>query len=88
MTFRERIADWISGGALSRCLQWADLCQAETDRARAEMHGALLDIRAAEKRASRNHNALMLIAAEEKPTSNATVKRMARIARQAMEGRE
>lgn len=60
MTFRERIADWISGGALT------------FQKNRAEDYRAVMEYL---------DHLINRIAAEEKPTSNATVKRMARIAR-------
>jgi hypothetical protein len=71
MTFRERLADWISGGALTRArddVEWLD-------RKRKQWAD----------RAIVRDDALRRIAAEEKPTSNATVRRMARIAREAIE---
>lgn len=78
MTFRERIADWISGGALTReralCRFWANAYDREFRRHTGQIHSR-----------SRLDHALHRIAAEEKPTSNATVKRMARIAREALE---
>ena len=62
MTLRERIADWISGGELSRLLMQNDQLN--------EAYWAQRD-------------ALSAIA-EETPGANATVKRMARIARDAL----
>ena len=70
MTFREKLADWISGGALTRAKKSASDWQ---DNA------AILALRC-----HKAHDALDAIAAEEKPTSNATVKRMARMAREAL----
>jgi len=67
MTFRERIADWISGGALTHEI-WVR-------KRLTDLAGVLTDL--AKERADQ----LDRIAAEEKPTSNATVRRMARIAR-------
>lgn len=66
MTFSEKIADRISGGALTRARDWQD-------------NAAILALRC-----HKAHDALDAIAAEEKPTSNATVKRMARMAREAL----
>ena len=64
MTLRERIADWISGGRLSRLMavndQLDEACWVQID-------------------------ALSAIAACEARGANATVKRMARIAREALE---
>ena len=71
MTFRDRIADWISGGALSyeanRANQWKDAATAQATDA---WNFGL---------------ALRAIAAMETPGANATVKRMAKTAREALE---
>lgn len=63
MTLRERIADWISGGRLSRLM-------AQNDQLN-EAYWAKRD-------------ALHKITACETPGANATVKRMAQIAREAL----
>ena len=63
MTLRERLADWISGGELSRLLMQNDQLN--------EAYWAQRD-------------ALCAIAACETFGANATVKRMARIAREAL----
>jgi len=63
MTFRDRLADWISGGELSRL--------------RKEMNWAWIT-------AIGRSDALHRIAAMETPHSNATVRRMAKAAREAM----
>lgn len=70
MTLRERIADWISGGALT-CA--ARLAKAATDEM-VKKHNMAVD----------RGEALLQIAAQETPTANSTVKRMARIAREAI----
>ena len=70
MTLRERIADWISGGALTEARNhvlyeagWRDrACDAVDNLVRAR-------------------HRLGRIAAQETPNANATVRRMARIAR-------
>ena len=71
MTFRDRIADWISGGALSyetyRASQWRGMAIAESTNT---WNFGL---------------ALRAIAAMETASANATVKRMARAAREALE---
>ncbi|WP_395543230.1 hypothetical protein [Neotabrizicola sp. sgz301269] len=71
MTLRERIADWISGGALSRQktrdYTWAAAC------ASSALQVTKLKIH------------LECIAACETPGANATVRRMAKIAREALE---
>lgn len=64
MTLRERLADWISGGELSRLLMQNDQLN--------EAYWA-------------QRYVLTAIAACETPGANATVKRMARIAREALE---
>ena len=63
MTMRERLADWISGGELSRLLMQNDQLN--------EAYWAQRD-------------ALCAIAARETPGANATVKRMVRIAWEAL----
>lgn len=68
--WRYRFADWISGGALTRARDAEKFWNAESNE------GWMFAI----SRAS----ALQQIAAEAKPTSNATVKRMARMAREAL----
>ncbi len=74
MTLRERIADWISGGALRRA--WLDAARHEAGdmlRGFAEARADLLQER------------LNRIAACETPGANSTVRRMAKIAREAVE---
>ena len=85
MTFRDKLADWISGGALTRAREWSEY-EAELAR-RAEKRASDWKDNAAilAMRCHKAHDALDAIAAEEKPTSNATVKRMARMAREALE---
>ena len=63
MTLRERIADWISGGELSRLMA---------------MNNQLNEAYWAQR------DAFSAIAACETPGANATVRRMARIAREAL----
>ena len=85
MTFREKLADWISGGALTTArLKLAD---AEMEASRLRQRGDDWQDNAAilALRCHKAHDALDAIAAEEKPTSNATVRRMARMAREALE---
>lgn len=71
MTFRARLADWISGGALSF---WQ---RAAIDE---ERNREILDVEYGEL-----VMVLRRIAACETPVANATVRRMARIAREALE---
>jgi len=81
MTIRERIADYITGGALTRARNRADavdgLCQNALGIARLSE----TQCRALAAQCYELQHRLNLIAAEERPTSNATVRRMARIAR-------
>lgn len=74
MTFRERLADWISGGALSEARRQR---AAQEERAEMWCNRAVDNGQMGMKYLQRCER----IAAEERPTSNATVKRMARIAR-------
>jgi hypothetical protein len=77
MTLRERLADWISGGALTRANERqnraADATFAQIDKTIAFMD-----------RAFDAEGALRAIAAMETPGANATVRRMARTAREAL----
>lgn len=71
MTWRERLADWISGGALADA------------RAETRLHEQLW-----EESSDREYlfsEAMRDIAAMETPNANATVKRMAKRAREALE---
>ena len=74
MTLRERIADWISGGALSRKERVLATSQKWQSR--------WVKLAFNEARLHQEANArLDRIAAQETPNANATVRRMARIAR-------
>lgn len=70
MTFREKLADWISGGALSDARRQLFIVTASRDWHMKQSGSAI--------------EALRAIAARETPSANATVKRMARIAREAI----
>lgn len=78
MNLRERLADWISGGALSY-----NINERETwlNNWRFQVEDNLYWMELASKR----RDALNAIAAMETPGANATVKRMARAAREALE---
>jgi len=84
MTFRERLADLISGGALTRDIAInrinGDTIKSNENAARSAHRDAMVFAGIAKKYGA----ALREIAAEAKPTSNATVRRMARIAREAL----
>lgn len=77
MTLREKLADWISGGALSRALEaevyWRD-------EWKDEMGSHAITGRYSMRRSS----ALRRIAAMETHGANATVRRMAKTAREAL----
>lgn len=83
MTFREKLADWISGGALSQAKYWrADahyyrgLWLHELGRGNDGMKAAACKMSVLQERLHR-------IAAMETPGANATVRRMAKAAREA-----
>lgn len=85
MTLREHIADWISGGALTRAKH-------DGRDARAEAYGYMVKFKFSEAQArEQSHRAYLMqerlnrIAACETPNASSTVRRMARIAREAME---
>ena len=70
MNLRERIADWISGGAVT---MWHNNWAFEVDD---KLYWVEL--------ASHRRDALVEIAAMETPGANGTVKRMAKLAREAL----
>lgn len=78
MTLHEKLADWLTGGEYSERLvqkrTWIDMYRKADDMALDHMF-----------KSSAAHAALREIAEQETPTANATVKRMAKIARGAME---
>lgn len=85
MNLCERIADWISGGALTRAKH-------DGREARAEAYGYMVKFKFSEAQArEQSHRAYLMqerlnrIAACETTNANGTVRRMARIAREAME---
>jgi hypothetical protein len=70
MTLREKIADWITGGDFSKSVKVVQRATALAEK----MH-EVAKLRA---------QALQAIAAMETPSANATVRRMARTAREAL----
>jgi len=98
MTLRERIADWISGGLMSRMYLQTKQSLQEAERCRKlvgikDQTIANQKIHIAEEADYTKRlfcicrdraNALHQIAAMETPNANATVKRMARTAREAV----
>ena len=78
MTLREKLADWISGGALTRARAHLALSHDQGD---AWMERSFVF----EDRNRASRNALRTIAAMETTSANATVKRMAKTAREALE---
>ena len=85
MTLRERIADWISGGALTRAKHDADYAWSEYQDVLAKWSFSEAQAREQSHRAYLMQERLNRIAACETPNANATVRRMARIAREEME---
>lgn len=89
MTLRERIADWISGGALTQARQETTVLFAALERRKEREMQASLSFKGRETRKSDHYRQLASdlkkrlarIARQETKGANATVKRMARIAR-------
>jgi hypothetical protein len=81
MTFRERLADWISGGAISEATRDFKIAAAA-----AEEHETIAreNRRIWKDKAIKRALALRTIIDQETPGANATVKRMARIAREGL----
>lgn len=77
MTLRERLADWISGGALT-------LARDEADQQRARGNRWFDDALLQTGHCAIYRGRLFRIIACETPNANATVKRMAKIAREAV----
>lgn len=79
MTLREKISDWISGGELTRARDDTKKMKNEAIFWREEAYALMV-------KHTKNSLAksLQRIAACETPSANATVRRMARIAREAM----
>lgn len=91
MTLREKIADWISGGALTHLKQgldgWESLYRIEVEKQikAANEEDRLFNLcMTAEVKLIKKDQYLRDIAAQETPGANATVKRMARIAREGL----
>lgn len=72
MTWRERLADWISGGAVTRAKK-------------NKFDDVQLIVGSLVVQRNKCKSTLERIAAMETPGANATVKRMARLAREALE---
>lgn len=70
MTFREKMADWISGGRMSEC--------------RNESKSHIISMIGLNDECIRLRIALAKIEQQQTPGANATVTRMARIAREAL----
>ena len=91
MNIRHKLADWISGGALTRAksienslVRERDNLRIERDQWRDEWRSALEDCDQADIANAKLIDDLQSIIACETPGANATVKRMARIAREAL----
>lgn len=78
MTIRERIADWISGGLLTGARERAKFLSEQLGERNNDYHLAVTLSMSRE-------SALRQIVAMETPVANATVLRMARVAREALE---
>lgn len=95
MTLHKRIADWISGGELSHCKAGWDRTFAILHEAKLMNDGLLEQVNAMTEIREQQQGlidsmaaleaAMNRIAACETPGANATVRRMARIAREALE---
>lgn len=85
MTLRERIADWISGGAVTRAKHDAREGWAEAYKHMVKFKFSEAQAREQSHRAYLMQERLNRIAACETPSASSTVRRMARIAREAME---
>ena len=91
MTLRERIADWISGGALTWRKNGWDRSAAINAQHCEDLRGAHSDLSFARSAlmaeastSNSRRGALRAIAAMETPHANATVRRMAQAAREAL----
>ena len=90
MTLRERIADWISGGALSRALSKADAAERERVDIQKSMYRLVQSQGESEKyittRWHRRTDAFRRILNEaDRDPSRPSIKRIARIAKEALE---
>lgn len=92
MTLRERLADWLTGGALTRARRDASLYSQEMyrsnrdfDAARNSADSRLSELIQSQQQANAMRDTLRRIAACETPGANATVRRMAKMAREAVE---
>lgn len=93
MTLRERLADWITGGALTMArkeavigTEWQKIAyEAKIKRIEDDFDRANKNYAKTEWRLLVVENALRRIAACETPGANATVRRMAKMAREAGE---
>jgi len=85
MTLRERIADWISGGALWMAKDEADYAWHKYQNALGKLEFSEAQAREQSHRAYLLQERLNRIAACETPRASSTVRRMARIAREATE---
>ena len=85
MTMRERIADWITSGALTRARHDARQGWADGYRHRIDAEWCRDQYKDKARMAHMLQERLNRIAACETPSANGTVRRMARIAREALE---
>lgn len=85
MTLRERLADWLTCGALTRGRYWISVSQRAIDHMRDDVDRADLSHAEACRDLLAAHDTLRRIAACETTGANATVRRMAKMAREALE---
>lgn len=86
MTVREKIADWITGGLLTNEREAASRWRREYLQAKADYVSSCSQSDKGWHVAHKAFETLRQIAAQETPGANATVKRMARMAREGYGG--
>ena len=84
MTIREKLADWISGGALTMARYEREKIRDELARCSDELTSAWHVLANRDEVSERLRNDMRQIASLETPSANATVRKMARIAREAL----
>ena len=85
MTMRERLADWISGGALTRAMERGNAAIHAAKLNNAAANDAIKSNRILIATGTRQATALRAVIGMETPGANATVRRMAQVAREALE---
>lgn len=85
MSLRSKIADWISGGELSRANMLLTEWASQSSKSSIRIYDAKLEISALQADVKILERGLKEIIAIEKPTSNGTVKRMALLAKHTLD---